>query len=576
MCGIFGYIGEQNCNLSSIKILGLFNITRGKDSAGLYYGGNYKKVASFNTGTFDKLLIEKDISFNGDEKNNAVLGHTRNSSSGLVNIDNAHPFQYTLEKSKKNIYFAHNGTLRSWKKDMKKYIDVNNIDVDSNALGLLMANGHYEYLSDYEGAATFMMYREDSNNMIIWKGESIYGFGKNADSRIDRPMFCLKTKNGFYFSSIEDSLKAIQEKDDKFINLKSNTLYSFSETDYVIIKSFKRSHDNTNYVNYGNNYGYNNYEYTNKNSLKSKKALQQKYPSSHKTFDSKNNTFDSKNNLPSKIEDCKFNIFRDDKLKYDQNTYLGSVYFLKGRFYRNGHLLNGSFDLNYKGFPKHSKYCEGTTKEYTFVDGLLLKDKKDVKTVIEIIDNTKYSNYSRSLMLSKYLDMYYLDVCETNGQKTTVFSNGKLITGLNVSSMKFGRGVWFKINHIGNIEKYSEKKDDSKDELDDIINDKNSNISAFDLNMSRDDIAKKYIEDILYLEVNKDLENDEPSIKEQVVDDFFDLVSDIKNYDTDFRELITKNQISINDLAISNINDTLVFFKEIVKDIMEENLAWDE
>ena len=106
MCGIVGYIGEQNC--IPILIDGLKRLEyRGYDSAGIGF---------FSDGSVKVLKSKGKVSLLEDKVNSHVynsnlgIGHTRWATHGIPNEVNAHPHF----NSKNNILIIHNGIIENF------------------------------------------------------------------------------------------------------------------------------------------------------------------------------------------------------------------------------------------------------------------------------------------------------------------------------------------------------------------------------------------------------------------------------------------------------------------------------
>lgn len=106
MCGIVGYIGEQNC--IPILIDGLKRLEyRGYDSAGIGF---------FSDGSVKVLKSKGKVSLLEDKVNSLVynsnlgIGHTRWATHGIPNEVNAHPHF----NSKNNILIIHNGIIENF------------------------------------------------------------------------------------------------------------------------------------------------------------------------------------------------------------------------------------------------------------------------------------------------------------------------------------------------------------------------------------------------------------------------------------------------------------------------------
>lgn len=112
MCGIVGYVGDDNC----VRVLvdGLKRLDyRGYDSAGIAYFNNGKLNIIKEEGKLSNLINSVDL----NTKSNIGIGHTRWATHGLANKDNAHPHKtgkFTI---------VHNGIIENYdeiKKDLIK------------------------------------------------------------------------------------------------------------------------------------------------------------------------------------------------------------------------------------------------------------------------------------------------------------------------------------------------------------------------------------------------------------------------------------------------------------------------
>lgn len=225
-CGLFGYVGSEQPSMDKIKILGIYNIERGKDSCGISIDDMITKHnGNFNTFIESNILPDPTQDF-------TIIGHDRKRSSGVISIENAHPFGFFNDENADeeieipDFIGAHNGTIYNDNTLATKYkVDTNKYSVDSQILLKVISTGNYKILEEYSGAAALLMRKtNEPNTLYVFKGASrTYA---NFPLEEERPLFYWqKSENEMYISSLKDSLKAIGGD--------QNTIHSF-ETNKVI------------------------------------------------------------------------------------------------------------------------------------------------------------------------------------------------------------------------------------------------------------------------------------------------------------------------------------------------------
>lgn len=370
MCGIFGYNGSKPPNLDKLKILGLWNISRGKDSCGYYYDGElrkgFDKTKQWDDFIKDGLLITKPKS-----KGALVfMGHTRKSTKGASNEENAHPFLVD------GMVQTHNGTLEnSFDLCDDNKIDHSKIYVDSLALAHLIKKIGWKVLDQYVGFAANMWYFENEpDTLYVYHGASRTKYADEV-SYEERPLFYLETKNGVYFSSIAESLTVIRDAADQEPQiLPHNKVFKFTKGKRKeIVYTVQRKDNNLKF-------------------LDSPKKKEESF--TYVTGGSgvtQGTIFDVK---PSRSL-----IWKERKPAYvDKST--DRVYFYRGRFHRQMEtaskgvfevLLNGKFCISKGGYITTMNSQKGRGLEYYyFVDGVMLLGEKQHKIVTACTDNNEH------------------------------------------------------------------------------------------------------------------------------------------------------------------------------------------
>lgn len=211
MCGIFGgsALPGKKLSIAKLKILGLYNIERGKHSCGYYFNGNIQKGVDKEASWDD--FMEFNLLSRGELKTEIFMGHTRHSTYGKHCIDNAHPHLIDGDYVQ-----THNGSIENTRDLLEKHkIDIEYPILDSIGLGNLINKIGFNVLSEYIGhAALAMTWMSNPKSLFLFKGA---GKIKDADEKLEdeRPLFILYQPEGIYYSSLYFSLKAINE-DEKY------------------------------------------------------------------------------------------------------------------------------------------------------------------------------------------------------------------------------------------------------------------------------------------------------------------------------------------------------------------------
>lgn len=445
MCGLFGFSGKQKADLNKIKILALYNIERGTDSTGILI--NNEAIKSL--GSAKKFLDNNKLKYTQDEER-TIIGHTRKSSSGSISLENAHPFVYPTKEDELHSAFAHNGTLYDWKKDMAPYLkNPEKFNVDSKALGLVMANGHYKYLEDYDGAVTYVMSRiAVGNTLEVFKGASL-AYTASVTPVEDRPLYALYAKEGVYVSSLEESLTAIQEEGEEIEDLPINTVLRYQNGELVKSIPINR-HKEKAFPSY------------------TKSSYSKNAYSPTKTTKSGNGMVgasEKKQNASEKKEDGRF--FWSKTIDYSTNVFKSAVYFDRGRYYRNGHLLDSFQVVDGKVLVTPLTINSNSEVEYVkdqgnyYFKGLELAVKNDQaalqihKTLTTMFNNVKKYNVGSldiiSCAVSRYVKGYFAflpnELYDHSVARFGVYKDGENL-------IKKDKGVVFQTKGIRKVKYY--------------------------------------------------------------------------------------------------------------------------
>lgn len=367
-CGIFGWAGKnvKTFNKDKFDKLGILNVERGKSSCGITFDGDIHIGLDSNKLYYD-FIQDRDIII---KRFPIVIGHTRQSSVGVVNYDNAHPFGFGSTQSNDYEFIGcHNGTLKNHIELSKKYkiedkvnstytnqygvtIDVTRNKIDSEILLEILYNQqNFKVLSEYIGGASIVFTDTTKPNVIyLFKGAS-KDWKHSQVETVERPMFVyVENKNSMYFSSLEESLKTIGGRDNTIFDTKANVVYKITDGDFANSEQIEVSRINSTQNETIVNYHTQNYQ-------NAKRFY------GHEHFDEWDNFNDGYGTAKKEIEveqhsqimrivsPLLLNIKKEEEINniYCENTvqplasYKDRVYFRNLRYLRNGHFITGIY-----------------------------------------------------------------------------------------------------------------------------------------------------------------------------------------------------------------------------------------
>ena len=337
-CGIFGWAGKNVKTFDKAKfdIQGLYNNSRGGDSCGVSTDGEiyYGVTLSKNYADFlHRQGYESPVSIP------VVIGHTRKSSSGSVNSDNAHPFGFGDHEKAFKFVGVHNGTLHNQAEIAKEHGLKTSVEemntfgvnvwkrnkIDSEILlEVIYQNKNFKVLSDYIGGAALLFTNIlEPNVLYAFKGASRYDdYDKGADIE-ERPLYYYKeSKNSVYISSLQESLEAIG-------GIANENLFSLSPN--IVYKITDGNIDNAE-----------KFEITRRNAHQKPVTIKKTYNVCGYEWDARRGGRE----LNTEWEDLRTESKKtkeDEKIQNEKDVriYKSAITFNRLRYNRNGHLLNG-------------------------------------------------------------------------------------------------------------------------------------------------------------------------------------------------------------------------------------------
>lgn len=365
-CGIFGASAKKGkkINLRKIAALGLYNIQRGTDSCGYYYNGNLQKgvAANSNFGNF----ISKHKITPGELTGDIFMGHTRKSTHGISNEENAHPHLINDRYVQ-----THNGVIKNiWPLMTARKISHTAIDVDSIGLATIIEKeNNFKILSEYEGyAALAMNWVQEPKKLYLYHGASKETeAGKLME---ERPLFTLDTPEALYYSSMPESLDFINENSEIKPEILPHNIVYLIEHGQISKGVYKAKRESNNITKIYTNTPTYHYQPTVNKTVNLKPALRA-LPAATSALSSKDKS------------EFKSEILRET---YPEEKGLQDVYVRFGRFFRGDNiLLQGSYNIDRDGMfvkdedltPAGYRISGGRSFEkYYFIRGIMMKSEK--------------------------------------------------------------------------------------------------------------------------------------------------------------------------------------------------------
>ena len=367
-CGLFAFSGREDLTdeqkktvMAKMKILGMFNQERGTNSCGIAIDDYLVKGVNKESKWTDFIQAKK---LGIPVEHNTIIAHTRKSTVGANTEDNAHPFAiFPVDENimDASLIGAHNGVITNWIELGTKYgVDSTDIKVDSKMLLTCIAHNPdktVEILESYDGGAALLYYfTERPETLYVFKGES---WGKENSyynspqvKLEERPLYYLATAEGIYISSLEEALRAIEEDGDgQPVSFKTNNIIAITHGK-ISTTSFR--------VKRGD------------------KGLAA--PATKSTYTR------TRTNVAS--QDFSKSLLSEEPNPDKSVIKGGKVYFWRGLYWRNGHILglgrkgsviNNKFQelyLNEDGGIAYQSAITPSTKLYTFWNGRIVKEDK--------------------------------------------------------------------------------------------------------------------------------------------------------------------------------------------------------
>lgn len=427
-CGLFGAAADDvsKININKLKILGIFNDTRGGHSCGISIDGDIM-IGTYKNKLFKDFISEFDIAT--PDTLPVVLGHTRYATGGQHNEDNAHPFGFGTNGDFFDFIGTHNGSLHNEDELAEnhgietsiKTPSVHNAaynttrnKIDSEILLEIVYKKGFKVLEEYEGAAALALYNTKKPGTIyLYHGSS----PKVVNSKVaveERPLFYYQeSENVVYYSSLKSSLEAINDTNGVIKEFDHNVVYEIKKGNVLSAKKHIIDRSNASQINSSCSYSKSAHkptDYSNKKwDFKTRSWVEK--DKNIKVWDTvdrcwKDDVETKVISLPAATKDIL--TFHQEEYEKLMTTYhKDRVYYENLRFHMNKVKLHGIYLLTkdsnvlkicqypslfdsaykYSDYKKHDLY-DNHIKLY-FVDGMQLKSETDYNQL-----HDKHSKYT--------------------------------------------------------------------------------------------------------------------------------------------------------------------------------------
>lgn len=446
MCGISGILNkkEKQININEVKLLLIYNSTRGTDAFGIAVDGKLIKragwIGSSNEGDAALFFHHHILP---QFKGKYCIMHNRSKTIGTNTIENAHPFRYEVEG--KEFIFAHNGTIKNIDELKEKY-DVKDEDLrgatDSEVLGYILVHRGFDVIEEYVGAAAFSLYNVTDNELYLFKGHSKHDNYTAASE--ERPLHFAFTRKGLMYSSLSNTLNIVLN-DNLALEVPDNTLLRMNADCILEETIFDRSKIE--------------YAYKSKHTIPSYNT-QPTYYSKQNNYNN-GTTHNKGSEIASYVRELN-----------PQNKVGSKVYYYSGKLYYNGHPLTGCYKVteyggvySINGIVTNEALANYPLFEIKAMFGFWLKSEayaKVPKTVMNVSqffdlypDEVTKPNTLNNLELLNIVHPDFLAIIRVKNANSNVVMAYKLIRNgveqLLPTLPKFGHYL-YKTNNNGSVE----------------------------------------------------------------------------------------------------------------------------